>query len=491
MTEAVLGALDLGDLEVVIGLEVHVELATQSKLFCGCSTRFGAPPNTQVCPVCLGLPGVLPVLNARAIEYAVKAGLALHCRINGTSTFDRKNYFYPDLPKAYQISQYNRPLCQDGYVEIASPEGVRRIGIIRIHLEEEAGKLVHSGDSIIGSHATHVDYNRAGIPLIEIVSAPDLRSPEEARLYLEQLRTTLRYIGVSDVRMEEGSLRCDANISLRPKGSTELGTKTEVKNMNSFRAVVRALTYEARRQAEVIRRGEQVVQETRAWDEARQVTVSMRSKEEAEDYRYFPEPDLVPLVLSPEQVEGWRAELPELPDARRERLVTTYGLPEYDASVLTSSRLVADFFEDVAGRVGDAKLASNWVMGEVLRWARTEGGEVEELPVSADGLAELLGLLQQGVISQAAAKTVLEVMVQTGRGAREIVAERGLEQISDRKQLEAVVDRVIAENPKPVEDVRAGQAKAIGFLMGQVMRLTQGKANPQQVRELLEERLRR
>ncbi|HEY8532068.1 MAG TPA: Asp-tRNA(Asn)/Glu-tRNA(Gln) amidotransferase subunit GatB, partial [Limnochorda sp.] len=275
MSEAVLGALDLGDLEVVIGLEVHVELATQSKLFCGCSTRFGAPPNTQVCPVCLGLPGVLPVLNARAVEYAVKAGLALHCRINTTSTFDRKNYFYPDLPKAYQISQYNRPLCQDGYVEITGPEGVRRIGIVRIHLEEEAGKLVHSGESIIGSQATHVDYNRAGIPLIEIVSAPDLRSPEEARLYLEQLRTTLRYIGVSDVRMEEGSLRCDANISLRPKGSQALGTKTEVKNMNSFRAVVRALTYEARRQAEVIRRGEAVVQETRAWDEARQVTVSM------------------------------------------------------------------------------------------------------------------------------------------------------------------------------------------------------------------------
>src|SRR5690606_17527702 len=436
MAEAQLEMLDLGDLEAVIGLEVHVELATQSKLFCGCATTFGAPPNTQVCPVCLGLPGTLPVLNARAVEYAVKAGLALGCQITERSLFARKNYFYPDLPKAYQISQHERPLCRNGAVTITTPEGLRRIGIVRVHLEEEAGKLVHSGDSIIGSEATHVDYNRAGIPLIEIVTAPDLRSPEEARLFLEELRTILRYIGVSDVRMEEGSLRCDANISLRPKGSTALGTKTEVKNMNSFRAVVRALTYEAQRQAEVIRSGEAVRPETRAWDEARQVTVAMRAKEEADDYRYFTEPDLVPLVLTQERIEGWRAELPELPAARRERFVASYGLPEYDASVLTSSRLVADFFEAVAQEVGDAKLASNWVMGEVLRWAKTEGGEVVELPVSVQGLAELLGLLRQGVINQAAAKSVLEEMVASGRGAREIVAERGLEQISDRSELE-------------------------------------------------------
>ncbi|BAS28638.1 aspartyl/glutamyl-tRNA amidotransferase subunit B [Limnochorda pilosa] len=475
---------------MVIGLEVHAELSTRSKLFCGCSTAFGAPPNTQVCPVCLGLPGVLPVLNERAVELAVKAGLALHCQIAPFSKFDRKNYFYPDLPKAYQISQYDLPLCRDGYVEIAAPEGVRRIGIVRVHLEEEAGKSVHSGESIVGSEYSNIDYNRVGIPLIEIVSQPDLRSPEEARAYLEQLRTTLRYIGVSDVRMEEGSLRCDANISLRPRGSDELGTKTEVKNMNSFRAVARALAFEARRQAELLRRGERVVQETRAWSEARQETVSMRSKEEADDYRYFPEPDLAPLVLDPGQVERWRAELPELPDARRARFVREYGLPPYDAGVLTGSRIVADFFEAVAARVGDAKLASNWVMGEVLRHAPTEGGEVEAIPVSVQGLAELLELVKRGTVSQPAAKEVLEEMVHSGRPAGEIVRERGLEQISDRGALEAVVDRVIHENPKPAADVRAGEGKAIGFLMGQVMKQTQGKANPQQVRALLEERLR-
>lgn len=490
-TTAALDGLDLGDLEVVIGLEVHAELATHSKLFCGCSTRFGAPPNTHVCPVCLGMPGTLPVLNAKAVEYAVKAGLALNCQIGERSVFDRKNYFYPDLPKAYQVSQYDRPIARNGYVEIATDQGPRRIGILRVHLEEEAGKSIHSGDSIIGSQGSGIDYNRAGIPLIEIVSRPELRSPEEARLFLEKLRTTLRYIGVSDVRMEEGSLRCDANISLRPRGATQLGTKTEVKNMNSFRAVVRALTFEARRQAEVICRGGRVIQETRAWDEVRQETVSMRSKEEADDYRYFPEPDLVPLVLTPEQIQRWREELPELPDARRARFVTSYGLPEYDAGVLTGSRLVADFFEEVAGRLGDAKLASNWVMGEVLRWARTEGGEVEEIPLSPEALVELLELVRQGTVSSGSAKAVLEEMVQTGRRAGEIVAERGLEQISDPAALEAVVERVLAENPKPVADVRAGQVKAMGFLMGQVMRQTQGKANPQQVRELLEKRLGR
>ncbi len=475
--------------ETVIGLEIHAELLTESKIWCGCSTRFGAEPNTQVCPVCLGLPGSLPVLNKKALEYAVKAGLALGCRIAPFSKFDRKNYFYPDLPKAYQLSQFDLPFCIDGAVEFELDGEAHRVRINRVHLEEEAGKSVHSGDNIVGSDYTLVDYNRTGIPLIEIVTEPDLRSPEEARVFLERLRTLLLYTGVSDCKMQEGSLRCDANVSIRPVGSTELGVKTEVKNMNSFRAVQRALEYEVKRQQSVLRSGERVVQETRHWNEQRGVTTSMRSKEESHDYRYFPDPDLTPVALSEEQIEAWRGELPELPAQRARRFQEEYGLPEYDADVLTASRAVADFYESVAQSLGDAKTASNWVMGEVLRILNEADQEIDESDLTPEALTELLRLVASGTISNNVAKEVFEEMVKTGKSAAEIVKEKGLEQISDESALEAVIETVIAENPGPAQDIRDGKDKAIGFLVGQVMKATRGKANPQRVNQMLRAKL--
>ncbi|HET9582207.1 MAG TPA: Asp-tRNA(Asn)/Glu-tRNA(Gln) amidotransferase subunit GatB [Gemmatimonadota bacterium] len=474
--------------EPVIGLEVHVQLATKSKIFCGCATRYGEPPNTQVCPVCLGYPGTLPVLNERAVELAVVAALALGCEVQPTSIFARKHYFYPDLPKGYQISQYDRPLATAGGLEIVLDDGTRKaIGITRLHLEEDAGKSLH------GSDGTRVDFNRCGTPLIEIVSEPDLASPREAYLYLSTLKRSLQYLDVSDCNMEEGSLRCDANVSLRPRGEGALGTKTEVKNVNSFRYVEDALTYEILRQAEALDAGRAVVHETLLWDSARGEARPMRSKEMSHDYRYFPEPDLEPLAVPAARVEEIRSRLPEGPAARAARFVNEYGLPDYDAGVLTATRGMAEYFEAVVERFGDAKEVSNWVMGEVLRLANERGEEVrlepEPSPLSPERLAALLRLKSEGAISGSAAKEVLAAVVDTGRDPAAVVEERGLAQVSDTGALEAEIDAVLEAHPDEVAAYRAGKEGLMGFFVGQVMRRTRGKANPQRVNELLRERL--
>ncbi|GAW91607.1 Asp-tRNA(Asn)/Glu-tRNA(Gln) amidotransferase subunit GatB [Calderihabitans maritimus] len=479
----------MAEYEAVIGLEVHAELKTNSKIFCGCTTEFGGAPNTHVCPICLGMPGVLPVLNRNVVEYAIKAGLALNCEIAEFSKFDRKNYYYPDLPKNYQISQYDLPIAKNGYLEIEVDGQTKRIGITRLHMEEDAGKLIHQGDDIAEAEYSLVDYNRTGVPLIEIVSEPDLRSPVEARLYMEKLKAILQYCDVSDCKMQEGSLRCDANVSVRPKGSTEFGTKTEIKNLNSFKALQRALEYEIKRQIEILEDGGRIVQETRSWDESKGITITLRSKEEAHDYRYFPEPDLVPLVIDREWVERVRQTLPELPDARRRRLMEEYGLPAYDAMVITGSKALADYFDQCVEKFSDAKTVSNWIMGELLRLLNAHNLEVEDSPVKPEGLAELLALINKGTISGKIAKTVFEEMFETGKGAEEIVKEKGLVQITDEKVLAPIVDKVIEENPKSVEDYRNGKDRAFGFLVGQVMKATKGKANPQLVNKLLRERL--
>ncbi|MCR4420241.1 MAG: Asp-tRNA(Asn)/Glu-tRNA(Gln) amidotransferase subunit GatB [Clostridia bacterium] len=480
---------DHADYEAVIGLEVHVELKTASKAFCSCSTAFGAEPNTQVCPVCLGLPGVLPVINRRMVDYALKVALALNCSIAPRCKFDRKNYYYPDLPKNYQISQYDLPLAAGGYLEIEVDGQARRIGITRVHMEEDAGKLIHQGEALGPGAYSLVDLNRTGVPLLEIVSEPDLRSPEEAYAYLTALKAVLQYLDVSDCKMEEGSLRCDANVSVRPRGSTAFGTKTELKNMNSFRALQRALAYEIGRQIEVLLHGGEVDQETRMWDEARGVTVTMRGKEEAHDYRYFPDPDLVPLEIDPAWIERVRAELPELPAERRRRFAEQYGLPAYDAGVLTATRAMADYFEACVALYPQAKTVSNWLMGDFSRLLNASGLEVEQAPIRPEGLVELLKLIDEGTISGKIAKTVFEEMFATGRPARAIVEEKGLVQISDEAALAAIVDRVLAEHPGPAADFRAGKEKALGFLVGQVMKATRGQANPALVNRLLRERL--
>ncbi len=477
------------DLETVIGLEVHVELSTESKAFCRCSTAFGAEPNTQVCPVCLGLPGALPVLNKRVLEYAIKTGLALNCSIASQSKFDRKNYFYPDLPKAYQISQFDQPIAYDGYVDITVDGQARRIGVKRVHMEEDAGKLIHTGDDIATATSSLVDLNRAGVPLIEIVTEPDIRSPEEARLYLTKLKTIIQYLGVSDCKMEEGSLRCDANLSVRPRGSNKLGTKSEIKNMNSFRAVFRGLSFEEERQKEAFLAGEEIVQETRHWDESRGITVGMRSKEEAQDYRYFPDPDLPPLAIDPTWVEDIRADLPELPDVRVARFIKEYGLPDYDAEVLTTSQRVADFYDDCVRLHADPKAVSNWIMSEVLRLLNAEGKELEETPLTPEHVTKVLKLMDEGVISGRIAKDVFEETFHTGRDPEEIVKERGLVQISDEDELGRIVAEVLEANPNVVEDYRNGKDKALGYLIGQVMKATRGKANPQMVNRLFKEKL--
>ena len=473
------------DYETIIGLEVHVELATASKVFCSCPVEFGGEPNTRVCPVCLGLPGTLPVLNKRAVEFAVRAALALNCEVHPSSQFARKNYFYPDMPKNYQISQYDRPLATGGYVEFEVDGRTVRVGIRRVHMEEDTGKLLHEG--VEGGSL--VDFNRAGVPLLEIVSEPDIRSPEEARLYLQELRTILLYTGVSDVRMEEGSLRCDANVSIRPRGSREWGTLTEVKNMNSFRSVERALAYEVKRQREIIESGGRVVRETRHWDESRGETFSSRSKEEAHDYRYFPEPDLLPLILDPAWVREIGERMPELPAQRRRRLVEEYGLPAYDAGVLTASKSLGDFFDRTVRLYDDAKAVSNWLMGEVSRVLRERDLDIERSALTPENLASMLRLIDDGTISGKIAKSVLEEMVDTGKDPRAIVEEKGLVQISDEGQLLPLVRRIIEENPGPVADYRGGKKKALGFLVGQVMKETRGKANPQLVNELFRREL--
>jgi len=472
--------------EMVIGLEVHVELHTKSKIFCGCSTSFGAPPNTHTCPVCLGHPGVLPVLNRQAVEYAMKAAMALNCQIADISKFDRKNYFYPDSPKAYQISQFDQPIGENGWIDIEVNGETKRIGITRLHLEEDAGKLTH----VDGGYASLVDFNRVGTPLVEIVSEPDLRTADEAKAYLEKLRSIMLYCDVSDVKMEEGSMRCDANVSIRPYGQEKFGTRAELKNMNSFRGVHRGLEYEHIRQADVLDNGGVVVQETRRWDEAQGKTFSMRSKEEAHDYRYFPDPDLVRVQIDEEWKERVRASIPELPDARKARYTSEYGLPSYDADVITSSIKLADFFEESLKYTQDAKAVSNWIMGDLLGYLNANNQELADVKITGQGLGEMIGLLDKGTISSKIAKTVFKAMLESGKLPQQIVEEQGLVQISDEGAIAAVVDQIVSNNPQSVEDFKAGKEKAIGFLVGQVMKETKGKANPALVNKLLIERLK-
>jgi aspartyl-tRNA(Asn)/glutamyl-tRNA(Gln) amidotransferase subunit B len=476
------------DYEVVIGLEVHAQLSTRSKIFCGCSTTFGAPPNTQTCPVCLGMPGVLPVLNRRVVECAIKAALACHGEVAARCRFARKNYFYPDMPKNYQISQYDEPLVAGGYIELPTPEGMKRIRLVRIHLEEDVGKSIH-GENLDDPRASYVDFNRSGVPLMEIVSEPDLSSPDEAKLYLQRLRTILQYLEVCDGNMEEGSFRCDANISLRPRGAREYGTKVEIKNLNSFRNVQRALEYEVIRQTKALDGDEKLVQETRLWDANRGLTRAMRSKEYAHDYRYFPEPDLVPLATAKEWVEAIRRTLPELPDTRMQRFVAEYGIPEYDAGVLTSSKALADYYEACIKRYPKPKVVSNWMMVELLRALNRDGIEVEQSRVTPENLAELFTLVDDSTISGTMAKAVFDAMYESGKTATEIVQEKGLRQISDENALVTAIEQVLANNPTEVSEFRAGREKLLGFFMGQVMKVTQGKANPQVVNKLLREKL--
>ncbi len=478
--------------EIVIGLEVHSELKTASKIFCCSSTEFGGDPNTHICPVCLGLPGVLPVTNKKVVEFGIKAGLALNCTIAEFSKFDRKNYYYPDLPKNYQISQYDLPIAEHGYLDITVDGQQKRIGITRVHMEEDAGKLVHEGETMATSRYSLVDYNRTGVPLVEIVSEPEISSPEEARLYLEKMKAILQYTDVSDCKMEEGSLRCDANISVRPVGQKEFGTRTELKNMNSFRALQKALEYEAERQIEVLEDGGRVIQETRTWDEARGITLSMRSKEEAHDYRYFPDPDLVPMVISQQWIEEIRQTLPELPDARKERYVTDYALPVYDAEVITGSKELSDYFDEGLKHTANAKALSNWVMGELLKYINTSGLSVAgvDFPIPPANLAELVELIDRGDISGKIAKDVFADMQEKGERPSVIIEARGLKQISDEGAIAAVVNEVIAKNPQSVEDFRNGKDKAIGFLVGQVMKATKGQANPGVVNQLLRDKMK-
>jgi aspartyl-tRNA(Asn)/glutamyl-tRNA(Gln) amidotransferase subunit B len=472
--------------EPVIGLEVHVQLATRTKIFCGCPVEFGAPPNANVCPVCLGLPGALPVLNRPAVEMAIKASLALHCHINPLSRFARKNYFYPDLPKGYQISQYDQPVAEHGWVEV-NVGGVKRIGITRVHMEDDAGKSMHEGFRDSASY-TYVDLNRSGTPLIEIVTEPDMRSSDEAHAFLTELKQVLQYIGVSECDMEKGQLRCDANISVRPRGQQEFGAKAEVKNLNSFRFAKMALDYEIGRQVKLIERGGKVEQETRLYNSATGETAGMRSKEHAHDYRYFPEPDLLPLRVSDEWLSAIRETMPELPAERRQRFIEGYGLREYDAQVLTSSRELGDYFECVASVSGDAKASANWVITDLL--GLLAGRDVAESPVSAERLGELVSLVAKGELSGKMAREIFPKMAETGDSAPAIMDREGLKQISDSGALSKIVDDVIAANPKQVAEYRAGKAVVLKFLVGQVMKLSRGQANPAAVNELFGEKLK-
>jgi aspartyl-tRNA(Asn)/glutamyl-tRNA(Gln) amidotransferase subunit B len=472
--------------EAVIGLEIHAQLLTESKIFCGCSTRFGAPPNTHTCPICLGMPGSLPVLNRKVLEYTTRLALATHCDIASYCQFARKNYFYPDLPKGYQISQYELPLARNGWVEIEVEGKSKRIGITRIHMEEDAGKLVH--DEV--QPLSYVDFNRTGVPLVEIVSEPDLRTPEEASAYLRKLRDILRYLDICDGNMEEGSFRCDANVSLRPVGAQVLGVKTELKNMNSFRFVQRALEYEIKRQRTLLEQGGEIIQETRLWDSGKGITSGMRGKEEAHDYRYFPDPDLVPMVVEGGWIDKVRRELPELPDAKKARFVRDYNLPEYDAGVLTTSKPLASYFEAAVARYPHPKKVSNWIMAELMRELKQDDREIDRCPVSPAALADLLHLVDQGVISGKIAKSVFEEMYATGKAPGVLVEEKGLKQVSDEGAVARIVDEVLEAHGKEVKEYRTGKEKLFGFFVGQVMKRTQGKANPKVVNDLLRERLR-
>jgi aspartyl-tRNA(Asn)/glutamyl-tRNA(Gln) amidotransferase subunit B len=474
--------------EPVIGLEVHVQLATRTKIFCGCPTSFGAPPNTNVCPVCLGLPGALPVLSRQAVELAIQAGLALNCRVNPRSIFARKNYFYPDLPKGYQISQYDQPLAEHGWVDVEVNGVKKRIGVTRVHMEDDAGKSIHDGfkDS---DRYTYVDLNRCGTPLIEIVSEPDMRSSDEAYAYLTEIKQVLQYVAVSTCDMEKGHLRCDANVSVRLKGADKLGTKAEVKNLNSFRFLKMALDHEIERQVAIVEGGGRVMQETRHFNVDTGETVGMRSKEHAHDYRYFPEPDLVPLRVSEAWLGGIRDSMPELPAARRARFAESYGLREYDAQVLTATRAMSDYFESAAQASGDPKTTANWVMGDLAGLLKAEGKEIGESPVSAENLGRLVALIGQGKISGKLAKDILPKMFSSGEAPEPIIQREGLEQISDEGALVKIIDQVIAANPKQVEQYRSGKTAVLGFFVGQVMKLSRGQADPAAVNKLLREKL--
>jgi aspartyl-tRNA(Asn)/glutamyl-tRNA(Gln) amidotransferase subunit B len=477
--------------DVVIGLEVHAQLATRSKMFCGCPTTFGAAPNSQTCPICQGMPGVLPVINRRAVEFGVRTALALNLRVNAACRFARKHYYYPDMPKNFQISQYEEPLAEEGWLEIDSAGGPRRIGIQRLHLEEDVGKLVHEGD-FAAAQTSLVDYNRSGVPLMETVSKPDLTTPEEAAAYLKAFRAVLVYLGVCDGNMEEGSLRCDANISLRPRGAAALGTKVEIKNLNSFRNVQRALEYEVQRQAEALDAGRTISQETRLFDADRGATRSMRSKEYAHDYRYFPEPDLVPLALDPAWVEQVRAALPELPRARRQRFVSRYGLPAYDADILTQSRGLAEYYEAAVGAHANPKAVSNWIMSELLReLGGDDEAAVARSPITPAHLAGLVRLIDDGTISGKIAKDVFARMLASGEHPAAIVRREGLTQVADAGALEALVDQAIATNPRAVADFKGGKAAAAKALVGQVIKASGGRANPAMVDRLVQEKLSR
>jgi len=473
------------DYITVIGLEVHAELKTKTKAFCSCSTEFGATPNTHVCPVCLGMPGALPVINKQMVEFALRFGLAVNCEIQHYSKFDRKNYYYPDLAKAYQISQFYQPICLKGYVDINVDGKPKRIGITRIHMEEDAGKLVHSGTSISTSDFSAVDYNRAGVPLIEIVSEPDMRSAAEARAYMEKLRSYLQYTEVCDGKMQEGSMRCDANISIMPVGAKEFGTRAEIKNLNSFKALERAIEYEVERQKEILEDGGHVVQETRTWDDAQGMTFSMRSKEEAHDYRYFPEPDLAPIIIDDAWIAKAKSELPELPDARKKRLMEEKGLQEYDAELIVADKKFAEYFDAAAEGVKDAKGVANWMLGDVSAYLNAHNCDITGFPVSPKHLGEMVALIEKGVLSSKLAKKVFAEMLKKDEAPADLVKKLGLEQVSDEGAIQAMVDEVIAANPKSVADFKAGKDKAIGFLVGQIMKKSRGKANPGMVNKLI------
>jgi aspartyl-tRNA(Asn)/glutamyl-tRNA(Gln) amidotransferase subunit B len=481
--------------EAVIGLETHCQLSTNTKIFCNCSTTFGADPNQNVCPVCMGLPGVLPVLNEKVLEYAVKAGLALNCQIADFSKFDRKQYFYPDLPKNYQISQYDLPIAEHGWLEIelvdeAGNPTRKRIGITRLHMEEDAGKLVHAGsDRLSGSTYSLVDFNRTGVPLVEIVSEPDIRSGQEAAEYAQELRRILRYLNVSDGNMQEGSLRCDVNISVRPVGQEKFGTKVEIKNMNSFSAIQKAIEHEIDRQIQALETGEKIVQETRLWEEGNQRTISMRSKEGSSDYRYFPEPDLAPIEVSKAQLKDWKSQLPELPAKKRHRYENELGLSAYDARVLTDERSLAEYFETVVADKASPKQAANWVMGDISAYLNAEKLQISQIALKPNSLAELIDLIENGTISGKIAKEILPELLTQGGSAKELIDRKGLVQISDTAELEKIIDEVIAASPKELEQYRSGKTKLLGFFVGQVMKKTNGRADPKLTNQILAPKL--
>lgn len=473
------------DYEVIIGLEVHAELTTKTKIYCGCSTEFGSDPNTHCCPICTGMPGVLPVLNKKVVEYAVKMGLATNCEIARFSKQDRKNYFYPDLPKAYQTSQYDLPLCEHGHVEFMVGDQKKRVGITRIHIEEDAGKLIH--DPYTGD--TLVDFNRCGVPLIEIVSEPDIRSAEEAVGYMQTLKSILEYLEICDCKMQEGSLRCDVNLSVRKKGETKFGTRTETKNLNSFKAIARSIEFETERQIKELENGGKIYQETRRWDDDKGIGYAMRTKEDAHDYRYFPEPDLAPIVLSDEYINGIKESLPDMPNVRKHRYIEEFGLPEYDAEQITNSKHMAEFFDKAVKTCGNAKLVSNWLMSDVARILNEQEIDIAEAKFTAEQLGHLISLIEKNVISSAIAKKVFEDMAQSGKDPESIVEEKGLKQVTDEGAIRDIVIKVLDLNPASVADYLAGKERAMGFIVGQTMKESHGKANPVMVNKLVKEEL--